>query len=138
MLAAELLPWLGPTDLVLFGQAWRACQAAVVACGVQQAGETSDDEVSEGGPLLLRVEDVVESVELLAWAKARGGRGTRQTCELAACSDNLEVLRWAWEHRCPWDATTCSRAAESGHQQVLNWERQHGCPWNAGNVLRRR
>jgi hypothetical protein len=34
VLAVEVLARLGPTDLVVFGQAARACRAAVVAFGV--------------------------------------------------------------------------------------------------------
>jgi hypothetical protein len=98
VLAAEVIARLEPTDVVLFGQANRACRAAVVAFGVPQeeaAGDDSDDEGIEGGPLLLRVKDFVGSVERLAWAKARG---------------------------CPWENTRiCEYAAEDGHLEVLKW-----------------
>jgi hypothetical protein len=48
VLAAEVLAQLDPTDLVLFGQAARACRAAVVAFGVpheevEEASDNSDD-----------------------------------------------------------------------------------------------
>jgi hypothetical protein len=80
VLVAEVLARLNPTDVVVFGQAGRACRAAVVAFGVPQEEEASYNSDDEGGPLLLRVEDFVGSVERLAWAKARG---------------------------CPWDALIC-------------------------------
>jgi hypothetical protein len=46
VLAAEVLARLGHMDLVLFGQAARACRAAVVVFGVQHAagGESLEDE----------------------------------------------------------------------------------------------
>ena len=76
VLAAEVLALLNPTDLVLFGQANRACRTAVVAFGVPQeeapSYDINDDEGTERGPLLLNVEDFVGSVERLAWAKERG------------------------------------------------------------------
>ena len=81
VLEAEVLARLGPTDVVLFGQAGRACRAAVVAFGVpQEEGELSDESDEEGGtgqgieggPLLLRGQDFVGSVERMAWAQARG------------------------------------------------------------------
>jgi hypothetical protein len=58
VLAAEMLAQLDPKDLVLFGQAGHVCRAAVVAFGVPQEEESSDDSDDqgiEGGPLLLRV-----------------------------------------------------------------------------------
>jgi hypothetical protein len=36
VLAAEVLPWLDPTDVVVLGQVAHACRAAVVAFGVPQ------------------------------------------------------------------------------------------------------
>jgi hypothetical protein len=75
VLAAEVLAQLDNTDLVVFGQAARACRGAVVAFSVPQEearSDDSDDEGTEGGPLLLRVEDFVGSIERLAWAKATG------------------------------------------------------------------
>jgi hypothetical protein len=109
VLEAEVMARLGPTDVVLFGQANRACRAAVVAFGMpqesQEEGRTSD-ESTEGGPLLLRVEDFVGSVERLAWAKARGCPWDEFTCSTAAKGGHLEVLKWAWERRCPWDWRT--------------------------------
>jgi len=110
VLAAEVLARLDPTDLVLFGQAGRACRAAVVAFGVPQEEETSDgsdDEGTEGGPLLLRVEDFVGSVERLAWAKEKGCPWDVNGCAYDALGGNLEVLKWAWERRCPWDSQVC-------------------------------
>jgi len=57
VLEAEVLAQLDPTDVVLFGQANRACRAAVVAFGVQQAdgresldgGEEEEEEEEEEG-----------------------------------------------------------------------------------------
>jgi hypothetical protein len=77
VLAAEALARLDPTDVVVFGQAGRACRAAVVvAFGVPQEEAPSDDiddnAGTGGGALLLNAEDFVGSVERLAWAKERG------------------------------------------------------------------
>jgi len=48
VLAAEVLARLVPTDMLLFGQAGRACRAAVVALSVQQAaGEESVEQGEE-------------------------------------------------------------------------------------------
>jgi hypothetical protein len=50
VLAVEVLAQLDPTDLVLFGQAGRACRAAVVAFGVPQEEDVEawiDDEGTE-------------------------------------------------------------------------------------------
>ena len=149
VLAAEVLARLPPTDLVLLGQAGRACRAAVVALGVpQEEGgyfidsedeeaqkEGSTGEGTEGGPLLLRIECFVGSVERLAWAKARGCRWDRFPCAFAARYGNLDVLRWAWEHRSPWDSIVCCWAARFGHLEVLQWAREHGCPWNEGTCM---
>ena len=121
VLAVEVLARLHPTDLVVFGQAARACRAAVVAFGVpQEEVETSDnsddegtgggDEGIEGGPLLLRVQDFVGSVERLAWARARGCPWDTRICQVAAEDGHLEVLKWAWERRCPLSAPTCGCA----------------------------
>jgi len=93
VLQFEVLARLDPTDVVVFGQVGRACRAAVVAFGVPQEEEVegwsddSDDEGTQGGPLLLRLQDFVGSVERLAWAKARG---------------------------CPWDESVCAYAARGG------------------------
>jgi hypothetical protein len=109
VLVAEALARLDPTDMVLFGQAGRACRAAVVAFGVPQeeemerGSEDSDDEGTGAGPILLRVEDFVGSVELLAWAKMRG---------------------------CPWDENICSAAAGDGRLPRVQLGR--------GDVFRRR
>ena len=141
VLAAEVLARLDPTDLMLFGQAGRACRAAVVAFGVPQEEEvaTSDDdggdegssgEGTERGPLLLRVQDFVGSVERLAWAKARGCPWKEDICTYAASGGHLEVLKWAWERRCPWNNYTCTEAAWGGHLEVLKWAREHRCPWD--------
>jgi hypothetical protein len=137
VLAVEVLARLEPTDVVLFGQANRACRAAVVAFGVPQEEESHEDEGrigegTEGGPLplKLRVGYFVGSTERLAWAKARGLAWNKRVCMLAAQGGHLEVLEWAWEHRCPWDLRVCSSAAQGGHLEVLQWAREHGCEWD--------
>jgi hypothetical protein len=134
VLAGEVLARLDPTDLVLFGQAARACRAAVVAFGVPQeeeASDDSDDDGTEGGPLLLRVEHFVGSVERLAWAKEMGCSWDEDICAKAARGGHLEVLKWAWERRCPCDRQVCWAAALGGHLEVLQWARGHGCAWDA-------
>jgi hypothetical protein len=138
VLAAEVLAQLEPTDLVLFGQVGRACREAVVAFGVPQEEETSDDSDDEGPggrPLLLMVEDFVGSVERLAWAKARGCLWREDVCSWAARGGHLEVLQWAWERRCPWDSQACHCAAGGGHLEVLQWAREHGCEWDEDTCL---
>jgi hypothetical protein len=140
VLQVEVLAQLDPTDLVLFGQVGRACRAAVVAFGVPQEeverwSDVSDDEGSEGGALLLRVEKFVGSVERLAWAKASGCPWDESVCLYAARGGHLEVLKWAWECRCPWDSSVSSSAAGGGHLEVLQWARDHGCDWTAGTCM---
>jgi hypothetical protein len=139
VLAAEVLARLEPTDVVVFGQAGRACRAAVVAFGVPQEEEEvsddSDDEGTGGGPLLLRVKDFVGSVERLAWAKAAGCPWANSICAYAARYGHLEVLKWAWERRCPWDEFTCAWAALNGHLEVLQWARERGCDWTKQTCL---
>ena len=133
VLAADVLARVDPTDLVMFGQAARACRAAVVAFGVPHEEATNDDSDDEGierGPLILRVHNCVGSVERLALAKARGCPWDGRICQWAAEGGNLEVLKWAWERRCPWDSSTCWFAAKEGHLEVLQWAREHGCEWN--------
>jgi len=107
VLEAEVLAYLDPTDLVLFGLAGRAYRAAVVAFGVPQEDESSDDsdhnEGVEGVALLLRARYFVGSIERLARAKVRGCPWMESICAYAARGGTLEVLRWAWERRCPWD-----------------------------------
>ena len=101
VLEAEVLPRLTNTDLVLFGQAGRACRAAVVAFGVpkeeevEETSDDSDDEGAGGGPLLHRMQDFVGSVERLAWAKERGCPWDESICAFAARGGLLEVLKWA-------------------------------------------
>jgi hypothetical protein len=58
VLAAEVLPWLGPTDLAVFARVGLASRVAVVASGLPRAGTS--------GGALLEVDDFVESVERLA------------------------------------------------------------------------
>jgi len=139
VLAAEVLAQLDPTDLVLFGQAGRACRAAVVAFGVPQEEETrdgSDDEGNGGGgQLLLRVNNFVGSVERLAWAKEMGCPWDGSVCAYAAEGGHLEALKFAWERRCPWDSQVCSCAALEGHLDVLQWAREHGCEWDERTCL---
>jgi hypothetical protein len=138
VLAVEVLARLDPTDVVLFGQANRACRAAVVAFGVPQEegvgrwSDESDDEGTVGGPLLLRTWDFVVSVERLAWAKERGCPWDEDTCSWAALGGHLKVLKWAWEHRCPWDSHTCWSAARGGYLEVLRWAREYGCELDDG------
>jgi len=121
VLAAEVLPQLGPTDLAVVGRVGVASQAAVVASGLPRAGANGD--------ALLKVEDFVGSVQRLAWAKANGCPWVARTSAHAARSGRVEVLRWAREHGCDWDEWTCMRAARGGHLEVLRWPREHGCPW---------
>jgi hypothetical protein len=58
VLAAEVLPRLGPVDLAVFGRVGSASRAAVVASGLPRAG------VQEGGPL--RLKEFCRSVQRLA------------------------------------------------------------------------
>ena len=137
VLVAEVLAQLDPTDMVVFGQVGRGCRAAVVAFGVPQEEEVegwsddSDDEGTQGGPLLLRVGNFVGSIERLAWAKAGGCPWDESTCALAAEGGHLEVLQWAREHGCDWTEHTCFGAARGGYLDVLRWAHEHGCPWSA-------
>jgi hypothetical protein len=68
----------------------------MVAFGVPQEEETSDDsddEGTEGGPLLRRVGDFVGSVVRLAWAKERGCSWDEDICVWeAARFGHLEVM----------------------------------------------
>ena len=141
VLAAEVLARLEPTDVVLFGQANRACRAAVVSFGVPREevevrgngddeGTEGGSEGAEGGPLLLRVQRFVGSIKRLAWAKARGCPWDEDVCSSAARGGHLEVLKWAWEHRCPWTSQTCVEAARGGHLEVLQWAREYECEWD--------
>jgi hypothetical protein len=136
VLEIEVLSRLDPSDVVMFGQVGRTCRAAVVAFGVPQEEEVeewsydSDDEDTEGGPLLLRVENFVGSVERLAWAKERGCPWDESACAYAARCGYLEVLQWAWERCCPWDSSVCWSAAWGGCLEMLRWARDHGCEWD--------
>jgi hypothetical protein len=126
ILAVEVLPRLGPTDLALFARVGRVSRAAVVASGLPRAGAT--------GGALLKVEDFVGSVERLAWARDNGCPWNARTSALAARNGHVEVLRWAREHGCDWDEMTCEQAAAGGHLEVLKWAREHGCPWEQEDV----
>ena len=133
VLAVEVLTRLDPTDLVVFGQAARACRAAVVAFGVPQeeaASDEIDDEGTGGGPLLLRAQNFVGSVGRLAWGKERGCPWIASICAYAARGGQLEVLKWAWERRCPWDSRVCLFAVWGGHLELLQWARERGCKWD--------
>ena len=155
VLAAEVLPWLDPTDLAVLAQVGRAWLAAVVSSGLARAGK------SAGVPLILN-KRIFRSVGWLAWAKDNGcpwvtrtcslaalySRGQvevlrwarendcpwdERTCRIAAAGGHLAVLQWAWEHGCDWDEMTCAGAAYRGQLEVLKWAREHGCPWNEDN-----
>ena len=127
VLAAEVLPWLPPTDIALFARVGPACRAAVVASSLPRAG------TEEGGPL--KITELCGSVQRLAWAKANDCPWVAKTCALAARSGRVEVLRWARENRCDWDVWTCAEAAACGHLEVLKWAWDHGCPWVEVNLV---
>jgi len=122
VLAAEVLPRLGPADLAVFARVGPASLAAVVASVLPRAGGAN-------GGLPLQLEEFCGSVERLAWAKANGCPWVARVCALAASGGHLQVLRRARELDCPWDESTCSAAAAFGHLKVLKWAREHGCPW---------
>jgi len=79
----------------------------------------------------LYVQDFVESVPRLAWAKANGCKWNEATCARAAEGGQLEVLQWAREHHCPWNANTCRHAARGGNLAMLQWAWENDCPWDA-------
>ena len=129
VLAAEVLPRLRQADLALCGRVGPALRAAVVSSGLPRAGESGGE--------LLKIEDFVGSVKLLAWAKANQCPWDPLTCANVAGGGCLEVLRWARAYDCPWDETLdfpehdcCAHAAEGGHLDVLKWLREHHCPWD--------
>ena len=137
VLAAEVLPWLPPTDLAMFARVGPATRAAVVYSELPRAGarggwrprwRVAGGGFLEAGPLL-KVEDFVGSVERLAWAKDNGCPWNARTSAIAARSGRVNLLRWAREHGCEWDEVTCEEAAMHGHLEVLKWAREHGCPW---------
>ena len=120
--AAEVLPQVEPVGRALIAQVGRTSRAIVVASGLPRAG------TSVGVPL--KIQDLVESVELLAWAKENGCPWVARTCAVIARHGNLQVLRRARGHDCPWGESTCVAAAGGGHLEVLMWAREHGCPWS--------
>ena len=71
-----LKTWLDPTDLALLARVGRDYRAAVMSCGVVIAGDTKEAP--------FEVSKFVESVELLAWAKANKIRWNAAVCERAA------------------------------------------------------
>ena len=138
VLAAEVLSRLDPVDLVLFGQAGRACWAAVLASGLPRVPQFLVE-----GAARLRLADFCTSVDRLAWANRNGctwdagssyynGPG-QNPCALAARGGHLEVLKWAREQGCPWlrKHSICYDAAGGGHLDVLKWARAHNFRWNA-------
>ena len=119
----EVLRRLDPTTLALVRRVNRAFRAAV---------ESSSDLPRAGvsAEVPLQVDPFVQSVKLLAWAKANGCPWVAGTCSCAAEYGKLEVVQWAREHDCPWDAMTSSFAAGGGHLDVLRWAREHHCAWD--------
>jgi hypothetical protein len=83
--------------LARVGQPWLA---VVVANNLPRAGKR--------GAVPLKLEDILGSVNRLAWARDNG---------------------------CPWEGGTCSLLAAGGHVDVLQWARGHGCPWDLRNVV---
>jgi hypothetical protein len=78
---------LDSTALAMFSRCGTACRAAVAASGLRRAGEP--------GGLRLCVGDFVDSVNLLAWAKAHGCPWNEKVCESITCRrGNLQVLTW--------------------------------------------
>ena len=86
-----MLPLLDPITLAVFGRVGQACRDAVMRSPeLPCAGRTVG--------VKFRVEEFVESVKLLAWAKDNG---------------------------CPWDDRTCEAAFRSGHMGVMRWAREN-------------
>ena len=98
VLAAEVLPRLGRTDLAMFARVGPASRAVVMASGLPRAGATV------GVPLKLS-RGFCRSVERLAWAKANDCPWIATVC---ARNGSLQVLRRARELDCPWDKRTCA------------------------------
>ena len=96
----EVLPLLSPTTRAVFGRVGQASRDAVLRSPeLSCAGRTVG--------VKFRVEDFVETVELLAWAMDNGCRWDAHTCAAVTKGGGLEVLQWAREHDCPWDERTC-------------------------------
>jgi hypothetical protein len=82
----------------------------------------------------LKLKDLIESVQLLAWAKENSCPWRARTCAFAAKYGQLEALQWARVDHCPWDELTCAFAPRYGRLDVLRWAREHGCPWWQGGM----
>ena len=106
---------LDPITLAVFGQVGQACRDAVL-----RSPELSCAGRTVGGEF--RVEDFVESVKWLAWAKDNGCRWDAHTGAAVAQGGRLEVLQWAWENGCPWDPYTLRALREACPKLRALWD----------------
>jgi len=85
--AAKVLPRLDFTDLAMFGRVGKASRTAVVSSGLPRAGATME--------VPLQLEQVVGSVERLAWARENGCPLVPQTCgcvrSMCGCGWDMRV-----------------------------------------------
>jgi len=159
VLAVEVLARLDLTYRVLFGQAGRACRAAVVALGVPHAaggGELLEEEESleEEGQEEEAVEEEGEEEEDEAEEhmveEDEEDEVEEEPLQEGSTSDesteggpllfkfrvkdfvvSVERLAWAKERGCPWDTLICVMAGEGGHLEVLKWAWERRCPWDS-------
>jgi len=130
VLEAEVLARLDPTDLVLFGQAGRACRAAVVAFGVQQAaGEAS---LVEGG----------EEEEYLEEADEEEEEEEEESLEQEGEEGESIEEEHQEEESLEEEGSTSDAGNEDGPPRLkfrvmdfvgsverLVWAKERGCPW---------
>jgi len=93
----QVLTKLSTTGRGVFSRASTECRDAVIASNLPHASASSQ--------LPFMIEDLVESVELLKWAKSNGCPVLdKRTFALAAeiGSGNMQVIRFLKKHGCPW------------------------------------
>jgi|AntAceMinimDraft_5_1070358.scaffolds.fasta_scaffold01997_6 hypothetical protein len=104
----HVLERLDPTDRALFSRASRKCRDAVIISSLPLAGSMA---------LPFKVEDLIQSVGLLRWARANDCPVLdARTFALAAGSDSgsMHVLGYLTEQDCPWwGRAQCSRIGSS-------------------------
>ena len=110
------------TSLAIFSRVSKVCRAAA---------RSVDDRllVAQG----MHVDDILESVELMEWAKQQGFDFTSSAYRLgirAIDKGQIESLRWLIENGCPDDVSMCNRAAVEGDLEALQHFRAAGCPWD--------
>ena len=72
-----------------------------------------------------------KSLEILSYAREKGGIWTNGTFEEAIMWDKFDCFVYAHKNGCPWNASVTACAAKQGRLKFLKYARENGCPWDS-------